>query len=111
MAMFSLEYAHQSVKNILPRIIEHARPKRVVLFGSALHGKSDGVNDLDFLVIVPDASNPSAVADALNVNLRNKPMPCDFVVATPSQIKKHRSDSSSIYTVALAEGREVYAHL
>ena len=109
--MFSLEYAHQSVKNILPRIIEHARPQSIVLFGSALHEASDGVNDLDFLVIVPDALNPSSVADSLNVNLRNKPMPCDFVVATPSQIKKHCSDSSSIYTVALAEGREIYARL
>jgi hypothetical protein len=109
--MFSLEYAHQSVKNILPRIIEHARPQSIVLFGSAIHERSDGINDLDFLVIVPDALNPSSVADSLNVNLRNKPMPCDFVVATPSQIEKHCSDSSSIYTVALAEGREVYARL
>jgi predicted nucleotidyltransferase len=109
--MFSLEYAHQSIKTIVPRIIEYARPKSIVLFGSALHGTSDGVNDLDFLVIVPDAINPSTVADSLNINLRNKPMPCDFVVATPSQIKKHRSDSSSIYTVAMEEGREVYARL
>jgi predicted nucleotidyltransferase len=109
--MFSVEYAHQSVKDIVPRIIEYARPKRVLLFGSALHESSEGVNDLDFLVIVPDAIKPAAVADSLNVNLRNKPMPCDFVVATLSQIEKHRSDTSSIYTVALAEGIEVYARL
>jgi len=107
--MFSLEYADQSVKDIVPRIIEYARPKRIVLFGSALHGTANGVNDLDFLVIVPDSIKPSAVADSLNVKLRNKPMPCDFVVATFSQIKKHRSNPSSIYTVALTEGREVYA--
>jgi predicted nucleotidyltransferase len=108
--MFSRKYARQSVKKMIPRIIEHARPQSIVLFGSALHGEREGVNDLDFLVIVPDTINPSVVVDSLNVNLRNKPMPCDFVVVTPSQIKKHRSDSSSIYTVALAEGKEVYAH-
>lgn len=109
--MFSLEYAQQSLKTIVPRIIENAKPKRILLFGSALHGTAAGVNDLDFLVIVSEASNPSAIVDSLNMNLRNKPMPCDFVVATPSQIKKHSSDLSSIYTVALKEGREVYAHL
>ncbi len=95
---------------MVPRIIEYARPQSIFLFGSALRGAQEGVNDLDFLVIVSDTSNPSDVTDSLNVNLRDKPMPCDFVVATPSQIKKHRSDSSSIYTIALTEGKEVYVN-
>ncbi len=95
---------------MVPRIVEQARPQRILLFGSALRDAQAQVNDLDFLVIVPETSNPSAVTDSLNVNLRNKPMPCDFVVATISQIKKHLSDASSIYTIALTEGKEVYAH-
>ncbi len=94
---------------MVPRIVEQARPQRIFLFGSALHDAQAQVNDLDFLVIVSDTSNPADVTDSLNVNLRDKPMPCDFLVATPSQIKKHRSDSSSIYTIALSEGKEVYA--
>jgi predicted nucleotidyltransferase len=107
--MFSRKYARQSVKKMVPRIVEQARPQRIFLFGSALHDAQAQVNDLDFLVIVSDTSNPADVTDSLNVNLRDKPMPCDFLVATPSQIKKHCSDASSIYTIALSEGKEVYA--
>ena len=47
--------------------------------------------------------------DTLNLNIRHKPMPCDFLVVTPSILRQHEGDSGSIYSVALREGREVYA--
>jgi hypothetical protein len=34
--MFSRKYARQSVKKMVPRIVEQARPQRILLFGSAL---------------------------------------------------------------------------
>lgn len=36
-------------------------------------------------------------------------MPCDFLVATPSILRKQEEEQDSVYTVALREGREVYA--
>ena len=98
-----------AVKNVVDGIVRHSDPERIVLFGSAARNPSGAVNDLDFLVIVRDSQAPAAVMDALNLNIRHKPMPCDFLVATPSLLRKHKEDADSVYAVALREGREVYA--
>ena len=97
-----------AVSLILEGIVKHSDPERVVLFGSAACSSEGPVNDLDFLVVVPDSQSPSVVMDTLNLNIRHKPMPCDFLVATPAILRKHRGDKGSVYTAALREGREVY---
>jgi len=98
-----------AVRAVLPKIVEQASPLRVLLFGSAVRNRSGDVNDLDFLVVVPETERPSSVVDRLNVGVRRKPMPCDFLVATPSMLAKHGGRPDSVYAAALAEGREVYA--
>lgn len=98
-----------AVRTVIPMIVEQASPLRVLLFGSAVRDRSGNVNDLDFLVVVPDGHRPATVMDRLNMGVRHKPMPCDFLVATPSMLAVCGSRPDSVYTVALAEGREVYA--
>lgn len=98
-----------AVHAVLPGIVAHADPLRVLLFGSALRGNNQPVHDLDFLVVVSDHMRPAAVTDRLNVGVRRKPMPCDFLVATPAMLAKHRNRRDSIYASALKEGREIYA--
>ncbi len=98
-----------AVQAVLPGIVAYAAPLRVVLFGSAARGKNTPVRDLDFLVIVPDRERPNVVADRLNLGIRHKPMPCDFLVATPSMLARHRRRRDSVFASALEEGREIYA--
>ncbi len=97
------------VRSVVAGIVKHSDPDRIVLFGSAARDPSGTVNDLDFLVVVRDSQTPAAVLDKLNLNIRHKPMPCDFLVVTPAMLRRHEGDSDSIYTAALREGREVYA--
>ena len=95
---------------LLPQIIEKASPLRVLLFGSAVrHPVGSNVSDLDFLVVVPDHEHPSKVTDRLNMTIRNKPIPCDFLVTTPSVLARHNKRCDSVYAAALSEGLEVYA--
>jgi uncharacterized protein len=98
-----------AITSVLPKIVDHAAPLKVILFGSAARGDGGAVHDLDFLVVVPDRARTGAVADRLNVGVRSKPMPCDFLVATPSMLAKHRNRRGSVYAAALAEGRQIYA--
>ncbi len=98
-----------AVRGVVDGIVKHSDPERIVLFGSAALDPSGTVNDLDFLVVVRDSQTPAAVMDKLNLNIRHKPIPCDFLVVTPSILRKHKGDSGSIYAAALREGREVYA--
>ena len=98
-----MEVGHiqEAVTLILEGIVKHSDPERVMLFGSAACDSATQVNDLDSQI-------PSAAMDTLNMNIRHKPMPCDFLVATPAILRKHRGDKGSVYTAALREGREVY---
>ena len=98
-----------AVKTVVDGIVKVANPERVVLFGSAANNASDWVNDLDFLVVVRDSETPVAIMDALNLGIRNKPMPCDFIVATPSMLRRQAGNQGSVLATALREGREVYA--
>jgi len=82
--------------NVVPQIVKQAAPLRVLLFGSAVRNPGGIVNDLDFLVIVPDRNRPSRIMDLLNSKVRNKPVPCDFLVATPSVLRTRRGESDRL---------------
>jgi len=97
------------VRTVLAQVVELAQPQRVILFGSAAAGSASSDSDLDFLVIVPDGRDISEVTDRLNLGVRVRPMPCDFVVVTPTILKKHRHAPGLIYAGILERGLEIYA--
>jgi len=99
----------RSVQGVVSQVVELAEPQRVVLFGSAAAGRMTPDSDLDFLVVVPDGRNVVEVADKLNIGVRSRPLPCDFLVVTPSILRRHRSTPGLIYGEILKNGREVYA--
>jgi len=90
-------------------VVESVTPQKIILFGSGVTGRVGPNSDLDFLVLVRDGQPINEIADRLNTELRPKPMPCDFVIATPSIIKKHRHTRGLVYAEIMAHGREVYA--
>ena len=102
------EISH-AINQLLPSIIALAKPLQVILFGSAAAGKAKPDSDLDFLIIIPDGKKPAIVTDRLNMQIRNKPMPCDFIVTTPATILRDKARPGGIYQTALAEGKELYA--
>ena len=99
----------RSVQGVVSQVVELAQPQRVVLFGSAAAGHMTPDSDLDFLVVVPDGRNVVEVADKLNIGVRSRPLPCDFLVVTPSILRRHRATPGLIYGEILKSGREVYA--
>jgi uncharacterized protein len=99
----------RSICEVVDRVVALAHPLRIVLFGSAVDGKFGDDSDLDFLVVIPDGARTDAVADRLNTGVRPRPLPCDFVVVTPSVLKRHRHNPGLVYAEILDKGREVYA--
>lgn len=97
------------IRQVVSQIVALSRPQKVILFGSAAVGRLGSANDLDFLVIMPDGARTNKVLDLLNVGVRDKPMPCDFLVATASQLKQHAAVQGTIYHEIVTHGREVYA--
>ena len=93
---------------MVERVVTLAHPLRIVLFGSAVEGRVGRDSDLDFLVVIPDGHRPDVVSDRLNTGVRPRPMPCDFMVVTPSVLKRHRHNPGLVYAEILDRGKEVY---
>ena len=99
----------RGIQQVVAQVVVLARARRVILFGSAAEGRVGPDSDLDFLVVVPDGRDIAQVTDRLNVGVRARPMPCDFVVVTPSILRRTRHHPGMVYREILARGQEVYA--
>ncbi len=96
------------VQQVVAQVVNLARPQRVILFGSAAEGCAGPDSDLDFLVIVPDGRNVRQLTDRLNVGVRPRPMPCDFLVVTPSILRRSQHNPGMMYDEILERGHVVY---
>ena len=99
----------QGIQQVVAQVVALARPRRVILFGSAAEGRVGPDSDLDFLVVVPDGRDIGQVTDQLNIGVRARPMPCDFLVVTPSILRRNQHKPGMVYGEILEHGREVYA--
>ena len=98
-----------NIKQVVDQIVNLAHPSKIILFGSAANGNIKPDSDLDFMVVIPNRQKIDKVVDVLNMGVRNRPMPCDFVVVTTSLLRKHQKTPGFIYNEVLNNGREVYA--
>ena len=99
----------QNIEAFVSQVAVQFHPQRVILFGSAASGRTNPDSDLDFLVIIPNGKKTDEVTNRLNMQIRNKPMPCDFIVTTPTAILKSQTKTGGIYQTAISEGKELYA--
>ena len=94
---------------LISRIVEITHPLRIVMFGSAARMEIGPDSDVDLLVIMPEGTQRRATAQKLYKEISGVGIPFDVLVATPSDILKHKDNIGLIYRSALREGREVYA--
>jgi uncharacterized protein len=97
------------LSSLLEQVVRLADPMKVILFGSASRGEAGPASDLDLLVVMPDGTHRRHAAQRLYRDIRNVGVPFDLLVATPSDLDKHRHDVGLVYSAILREGVEVYA--
>ncbi len=96
-------------KYLVDRIVDEIHPLRIVLFGSAARGETGVDSDIDLLVVMPEGVHRRRTAQALYRNIRNVGVPFDILVATPTDLEKHKNNAGLIYRTILSEGKELYA--
>jgi predicted nucleotidyltransferase len=96
------------ITKLVSQMIEVIQPLRIILFGSAVRGEMGADSDLDVLVVVPEGVHRRKTAQALYQQINGIGVPFDILVATPSDLEKHKDNIGLIYHVALREGSEVY---
>jgi len=97
------------VDHLVRQIVATVLPLRILLFGSAARGEMGPESDLDLLVVMPDGTHRRKTAQQLYRTLDGQGHPFDVIVATPSDLERHKDTVGLIYREILHEGREVYA--
>lgn len=94
--------------DIVRRVVEVARPQRIVMFGSAARGTMGPDSDVDLLVVKSGRFRRGRLVDAIYRNLRGAEAAVDVIVVTPEEVERYRDDSHLIVAPALKEGKVVY---
>jgi len=98
-----------AVQQLTENIIQLVHPLRIILFGSIARGESNATIDIDVLVVMPEGTHRRHTAQFLYRNIKGFGIPFDCIVATPSDLEKHKHNPGLIYKTILEEGKEVYA--
>lgn len=94
---------------IVRRVVEVARPDRIILFGSAARGEMGPDSDVDLLVIKSRVPHRRRLAQQIYLNLFGLAVPVGVIVVTPEDIEALRGKVGTIIGPVLAEGKEIYA--
>jgi predicted nucleotidyltransferase len=99
----------EKVAEVVRRLIEVGRPRKVYLFGSHVNGQAGPDSDLDVLVVVEDGiQNPRAESVRLRHALRGILMSVDILVVPESFFNLHRETPGLIYREVVEHGQLVY---
>lgn len=99
-------FVRQAVRRIVSAF---PRVRQIVLFGSYASGKPTQDSDLDFLVVMPTRKRWSDRVRALQALFPDRPLPIDFVVRTPGEIRERLTSYFCPFTrEVLEKGKVLY---
>jgi len=96
------------INKLVQTVVKAVNPLKIILFGSALKGEMGKDSDVDILVVMPDGTHRRKTAQELHFKMQGFPLPVDILVATPTDLEKHKDNIGLIYKTVLKEGRDIY---
>ncbi|MBI3977674.1 MAG: nucleotidyltransferase domain-containing protein [Chloroflexi bacterium] len=101
--------APEVLDEIVHRIVEVARPERIILFGSAVRGEMGPNSDVDLLVVKRGQFDRGRLTEEIYMRLFGVGEAVDVIVVTPEEVERYRNSFALVIAPALREGRVVYA--
>ncbi|OGP74910.1 MAG: hypothetical protein A2W09_02545 [Deltaproteobacteria bacterium RBG_16_50_11] len=99
----------EKVQTAIKKIIEVSKPRKLILFGSYVHGNVNLNSDLDVLVVTGDEiENPRKESVRIRRALKGIVMSMDILVVPESKLEELASMSGLIYREAIKNGKVVY---
>ncbi len=96
-----LRQAVRRIVSVFPQV------RQIVLFGSYASGKPTRDSDLDFLVVMPTRKRWTDRVRALQALFPERPLPMDFVVRTPQEIRERLTSYFCPFTREVLETGKV----
>jgi predicted nucleotidyltransferase len=103
-----VESSRDAVRSLTEQIVAAVQPLRIILFGSAARDPGHAGGDIDLLIVMPEGTHRRRTAQRLYRTLSGIRQPYDLVIATPSDLERHRDNPGLIYGDIIREGRTVY---
>lgn len=95
-------------KRIVERINSHFKTEKIVLFGSYAYGTPRKDSDVDLFIVVETKEKPSKRRIEISRLFRDRQMPMDFIVKTPSEVKKRLLLGDYFINKILEKGEVLY---
>jgi len=106
---------HEQIDEIVKRVVEAAKPEKVVLFGSRARGEAGHASDVDLLVIQsePFGKGRSRMAEIgkLERAVGSVPLSTDILLYSHDELERYRHAVNHVICRALEEGEVVYGGL
>jgi predicted nucleotidyltransferase len=103
-----MQVTQSLLDEVVGRIVAHAHPEKIILFGSYARGTAHEGSDVDLLII--KRFDPSDTRRYLGIrrHLRGMNVPMDIIVYTPEEIRQWRDVRGSLVHEVLETGRVLY---
>jgi predicted nucleotidyltransferase len=99
----------EKVEAVVQRLIDVARPRKIILFGSYVRGELTRHSDLDVLVVTKDnVESPRRESVRLRNAVGDIHMPMDILVVPESRFRALGDKIGLIYREAALRGKIVY---
>jgi len=98
----------EAIKRLTELLIEAARPKRIIMFGSQARGEAGDDSDLDVMVVEELVSDRAAEMVRLNRLLRSFDIPVDLLVVSAEKFNYWCDTPGNVYFEAATEGEVLY---
>ena len=96
-----------TIDSIVARIVEVAKPEKIILFGSASSGRTNRHNDID-LLIIRDGVDPLDLMARVYRRLHGVGAAVDAIVVSPEDVNRFRDSRALVIGPALQDGKVVY---
>lgn len=97
----------QNVKQIINELVQNYKPKKVILFGSRVAGKTHEDSDVDLVVIKQTNKNFYDRIEEASGSVDHV-LPIDIIVYTPEEFKQMSKGSWFIKNEVINKGKVIY---
>ena len=99
---------NETISGATKLLIEAAKPKRIVLFGSYARGDASEDSDIDIMVVEQNPPNRLTEMVRLNRLLRSLDIAVDLLVVSEEKFNYWRDTPGNVYFEAASEGKVLY---
>ena len=96
------------LSEIARKVVQAFRPKNIILFGSYAYGKPTSDSDLDLLIVMESRDRPAERIRKVSDLFDPRPLPMDFIVLTPGEVRHRLSGFDPFLEEVLEKGQMLY---